>query len=370
MHELFNEVVNQNNAKSILQNVFESRRVPHAFLFYGPEGVGKFNTAIQFTKVLNSGYGINSKLILSKISSLLEPYIKLVIPLPRGKNETGEDSPTEKLPKEILELIYSEVNKKKENPYYRINIENANTIKINSIRDINKFINLEYSDINKRVVIIVNAHLMNDEAQNALLKNLEEPPMGVIFILLTSEKNKLLPTIISRCWEIDFDPLSPAEIELILKKFFKIEDEVVKNVSHFCDGSVYKAVQLLENDFEKMLEKTILILRYSLGKRYFTAYNELKKATENFTPNLMKLVIDLILKWFNDTMADKFFSGDLYFEKYRETIKKFNNRYTTVNLNETVVQLEKLRNLIDKNVNLNIISLCLIFELASITLRN
>ncbi len=145
MHELFDEIVGQKNTKTILEKICNSRRVPHAFLFNGPEGVGKFFTAIQFSKAINSFTDAGKKdSINEKIHSLREPYIKIIMPLPRGRNETGDDNPTEKLTKDTLETINSEISKKVENPYHKINVENANNIKFNSIRDVKKFINLEY----------------------------------------------------------------------------------------------------------------------------------------------------------------------------------------------------------------------------------
>ncbi|MFA3781906.1 ATP-binding protein [Melioribacteraceae bacterium 4301-Me] len=369
MQDFFNEIVNQNTAKNILQSIYNSGRVPHAFLFFGPEGVGKFNTAIQFAKILNSNTNTkNADAVISKINSFFEPYVKLVMPLPRGKNETGDDSPTEKLSDDVLETINLELQKKRDNLYHKITIENANSIKINSIRDIKRFIAFNYADVNKRIIIILEAHLMNEEAQNALLKSLEEPPEGIVFILLTSDKNKLLPTILSRCWQVDFEPLQPNDIEIILQKFFKIDRQISTHVSKFADGSVYKALQLIENDFEKLLETTIQILRYSLGKRYFTAYNALKEITNDFSNALLKMIIDLIIKWFDDTYKNKSSYDNYYFKDFLDTIEKFNNKFNSVDIPNVITNLERLKELIDKNVSLNIISLCLIFEIAAITI--
>jgi len=90
--------------------MFDQRRVPHAFLFSGPEGVGKFFTALQFAKMVNTTQDkANSLFINSKFSALQEPYIKLVFPLPRGKGESADDSATEKLSQDIIDSISDEI---------------------------------------------------------------------------------------------------------------------------------------------------------------------------------------------------------------------------------------------------------------------
>ena len=117
MKDVWNKLFEQVKVKEILTRIFDSRRVPHAFLFYGQEGVGKFFTAIQFAKLINSNYDYHSnETIWKRISALQEPYIKLILPLPRGKSETGDDSSTEKLSNDIIESILEELQKKKIKP--------------------------------------------------------------------------------------------------------------------------------------------------------------------------------------------------------------------------------------------------------------
>ena len=137
------------------------------------------------------------------------------MPLPRGKSETDQNDPYEKLSDDEIELINSEFQKKSKNLFYKIQIPRANFIKISSIRDIKKFLSLNYDDVKYRVILVSQAHLMNEESQNALLKNLEEPPDGVIFILCTPYPEKLRETIRSRCWKINFQPLENETIAKI-----------------------------------------------------------------------------------------------------------------------------------------------------------
>ena len=370
--EFLSDIVEQEKAKAILTRIYESRRVPHAFLFCGKDGVGKFNTAIQFAKLLNTGEEQSdfNTALNAKISSLNEPYIKLIMPLPRGKGEGGDDSAFDKLSKEIIENVTQEIKKKAANPYHKISIEDANTIKISSIREVKKFVSVQLDDVKFRVVIILDAHLMNDQAQNALLKNLEEPPEGIIFILITSNKEKLLHTIQSRCWTINFEPLSEASVTSIMKKYFLADDAVASKVAHFADGSVTDALSLTVSEFDSILEKTISILRFSLAKRYNSAYKELYNFLKDNSNDSITMLVRMIKTWTRDVAKNKSNIENYYFENYTDTLFKFNSRFSEVDITKLFSTLDSLDENYSKKVNLNVLSLNLIFEISSVSIGN
>ncbi|NOG96570.1 MAG: hypothetical protein HND52_01225 [Ignavibacteriae bacterium] len=370
MNNISSEIFGQQKALSILQKFSQSGKIPHALLFSGRDGIGKFYTAREFVKFINSD---NSNplppSVEKKIHHLSEPYIKYIFPLPRGKNETGDDTATSKLSKEVLEEIQAQLKLKSDNPYHKIIIEKANIIKISSIREIQKFISINYDDIKYRVIIIDNAHLMNHEAQNALLKNLEEPPHGVLFILLTSAISKLLPTIISRCWQVNFQPLLNDEVKSILINHFKIDGSIAKKAAFFSNGSVNTALQLIENDVEKLLEQTIFILRYSLAKRYSTAYRALNNLVKDAPAVKLPLIVDMMIKWFNDVSKNRHNFEDYHFEEYKDTILKFNDNFRNVEVYQQISKIDALQSYLSRNVSLNLITMNIILELASIRQR-
>lgn len=359
-------IYGQRTVLNQLKLIIKSKRIPNSFLFSGEEGIGKFYTALQFSQLLNSN---TKKDISSHIRKLEEPYIKYVFPLPRGRNEGIDDHPTAKLDASVVEEIQNEIEKKSANPYRKIRLEKAAGIKISSIRDIRKFVAFDYSDINYRIILIEDAHLMNNEAQNALLKNLEEPPEGIIFILVTSNTNLLLPTILSRCWQIRFAPLSREDVENILIEHFEIEKQKANAVSYFSDGSVSSALDLLEKDFEKLLDDTITILRYALGRRYNTAYKTFEFYIQENDTEVIVYIFRMILKWLNDIIKDRIDLNNIYFKKYEDTIKKFNSRFREENISESYINIEKYINVLKMNINLNIVVSSIILELASIGMQ-
>ncbi|MEE9449791.1 MAG: hypothetical protein V3V72_07020 [Ignavibacteriaceae bacterium] len=371
MKTVFQNIQSQSRVQKILTRFINTSKIPHALLFTGIEGTGKDYIAIKFAQELNlkSGKTNDREKQVKLISQLSEPYIKYVFPLPRGKNENDESSPTEKLSSQVIELVQGELKKKIENPYHRIIIPKANAIKINSIRDIKRFLSLDFSELNYRVIIISNAHLMNEPAQNALLKNLEEPPANVIFILTTTYPSRLRETIRSRCWNINFAPLAEEEVVNILRDFFGQDKEIAESVAPFSDGSVQTALKLIDMDFYNLRETTISILRYSLGRKFNSAFDEVNKVMANQSADNIKLVIKMIITWLNDLQKHRYQLKKYFFKEHVETLEKFNTKFPGVDLQNITFTLDKLSTLVKSNININLLTANLIFELSALAAK-
>ena len=103
--------------------------------------------------------------------------------------------------------------RKAKDPYHQIAIPRATGIKINSIREIRREAPLTSASQKRRMFILSNADMLTDVAAHTLLKTLEEPPAHCMLILTTSYRDELLPTILSRCQQVRFDPLSDVQIQ-------------------------------------------------------------------------------------------------------------------------------------------------------------
>ncbi|HEX9251461.1 MAG TPA: hypothetical protein VF870_04425 [Ignavibacteriaceae bacterium] len=370
MSIFLDEIAGNDKVKIILSNILQSGNIPHAFLFTGADGVGKENAAICFTKALNQNIKSNekSKSISALIDNLTEPYIKYILPLPRGKSETDQNDPYEKLNEDEIDLINSEFKKKSQNHFYKIQIPRANFVKISSIRDIKKFLSFNYEDIKYRVILISQAHLMNEEAQNALLKNLEEPPEGVVFILCTPSPEKLRETIRSRCWNVHFQPLTQNDLSNILIEKFEMEYPIVKEVVPFSGGSVQTAISLIENNFEDLLDKTIKILRYSFGKKYHSALMEFEEMLSESDTLRIKLVITMIIIWLNDFQKYRLNEqNSVFFSKQIETLDKFKAKFPDVDVADVANNLDRISSSFKNNINLNIAVSNIVFQLSKLT---
>lgn len=367
MSQYLDQIVGQTKVVNLLNNFLNTDRIPHAFLFSGENGLGKEHAALCFSKQLNST--LNSEELINQISNLAEPYVKYIFPLPRGKNESDESSPYEKLTPDEMSTIKEELQKKIINPFYKISIPKANQIKVNSIRDLRKFLSMSYSDINYRMVIISDAHLMNEEAQNTLLKNLEEPPAGVIFILITSKPLMLRETIRSRCWEIKFNYLKNEDIIFILSKYFSCNNVEAENYAAFSLGSINEAFLLEGINFNDFLDKTIVILRFALGRKFHSAIDEINKLVVNDVESF-KLLLFLTLRWFNDLQKFKAGKEISFFINHKETFQKFLTKFPEINYLNIVSKIENLIFLCSKNITLNILISDLVVELGKFTIKS
>ncbi len=242
-------------------------------------------------------------------------------------------------------------------------------LKISSIREIKKYLSINYDEIKHRMIIIEEAHLLSVEAQNALLKSLEEPPEGVIFVLISDKPEMLLTTIKSRCWELTFSPLTDENIENILTNNFMIDGTTAKSVIPFSDGSIHRVFILLNFGFENLIDATINILRYSMGKRYNTAIKIFHSAIEENPKILLPIIIQLMIIWFTDVQKQKFGFSNIQFQKSLNTINKFIEKFNSAELDKIIFQLTDLNKNIDFSINLNLLILNIIFNLSAIVKR-
>lgn len=208
----FAHLVGQEPIATTLRQAIKQGRVSHSYLFCGPRGTGKTTTARILAKAVNcldvrDGDPCNDCLICRSINE--------------GR---------------FLDII---------------ELDAASNRGIDEIRDIREKVNFAPVAGVRKVYIIDEAHMLTDQASNAFLKTLEEPPAHVIFILCTTEANKILPTIISRCQRFDFRRI-PGDIirqrltEIIQGEGVVVEPEALRLVARFSSGSLRDAENLLE----------------------------------------------------------------------------------------------------------------------------
>ncbi len=188
---LFNKEVN-----TYLDNIIKNKSFANGYIFYGAEGVGKKQTAFQFIKEIFK-QSSPSENIEEKITNNNHPDFLIIEPDSFMGTKNSISSNLEKTIKSGSEII-----------------------KIAQIRNIKTFLGQKSINSEKKIILIIDSHLLNEAASNCLLKTLEEPSNG-IFILLTSQLNLLLDTIISRCQIIRFRSLSSKQIKSIFEDYLE-----------------------------------------------------------------------------------------------------------------------------------------------------
>ena len=170
--QTFDDVVGQDHVVRTLRNAITRNRIAHAYLFVGPRGTGKTSTARIFAKALNCTGG--------------------------PKADFSADDPA---CKSIAEGSHLDV----------IEIDGASNNGVDQVRDLRDTVRYAPAQGKFKVYIIDEVHMLSVQAFNALLKTLEEPPEHVKFVFATTDPQKVLPTIVSRCQRFDLKPI-PAEL--------------------------------------------------------------------------------------------------------------------------------------------------------------
>ncbi len=209
----FNEVIGQSHITNVLKKALSSNKIAQAFLFTGPRGVGKTTCARILAKTLNCQ----------------DPSID---------NEPCNTC--------------SSCESFNQNSSFNISeLDAASNNSVDNIRDLINQVRFQPQQGKYRIFIIDEVHMLSLAAFNAFLKTLEEPPEHAIFILATTEKHKIIPTILSRCQIFDFNRIKTKDIsdflgEVCSKEGIKAEEEALNLIAQKADGALRDALSIFD----------------------------------------------------------------------------------------------------------------------------
>ena len=252
----FENVVSQTTIIQTLENSIKTSHIGHAYLFSGPRGTGKTTAAKIFARAVNC---LNYK------DGLCNECKNCIY--------SGQ--------KECMDII---------------EIDAASNNGVDEIRELRSKVKILPSELKYKVYIIDEVHMLSIGAFNALLKTLEEPPEHVIFILATTDPQKIPNTIISRCQTFQFKKISPNDIKQMLEKIalnekIEIEDEVLTSIASASDGGLRDAIGLLDK-----------LSSYKLGK---ITYNDFLTMNGQIIENELLEFENSILAYKTDVMLEK-----------------------------------------------------------------
>ena len=369
---IYSNLIINNEVKDKINSFYLNARLPNAFIFHGTEGIGKEAHAIEFFAFINcekkSSYescGICPS--CKKTAILQHEFLNIITPLPKGKSTNKNINPIDCLTEKERKTLLEQISKKSKDPYCKIKIDKANTILINSIKHIKKNINLSISNNNVMVHLIFEAEKLcfpNQEAANSLLKILEEPKENNLFILITSDINKIIDTILSRCTQIYFPEIKQSQIKSKLQEEKNINNTNAEIISKISFGNIREAYSLadsFDNDI-KIIRKSIEAIIDNDIKSWNSLFNY------NNKEQIQKL-LNLLIITFRD-ISFYFQNSKLCFSNFEDLYKKFINCYPSNNYRDSIKIINNANDYILRNGNLRLITLSLFFELLNLFKEN
>lgn len=310
---MWNNVIGQERVKQVLISAIEHERIPSAYLFYGPEGVGKDAAAIELAKAINCLTPKNNGTEACdecascvQIDDLTSPSLHFVFALAKDVETPGSGA---NVKEDELEIIRDQITRKANDPYHNIEIPRAHAIQIGQVRELRLQLTRSVAGSKKRVVIISEADMMNQQAQNAFLKTLEEPNPNTLLILTSSNSTRLYPTILSRCQEIRFDLLSSEEIAQALTTRNNIPKEQAEFLSRLAGGSYSYALSLTGEDVKQMRNEIVSFLRMGLSRSRRSALKEIDAFVPRTSGSFLEKRtaveqrLQLLALWLRDALA-------------------------------------------------------------------
>ena len=324
----FNNIIGHEEIIRHLQNAIKTGKVSHSYIFTGRPGSGK--------KLLASTYAMT----LQCEAKGTEPCQKCV----SCKKASGKNHP---------DIIF-------------VTHEKPGTITIDEIRDQvihDVAVKPYYSE--HKIYVIPDAEMMTVQAQNALLKTIEDPPEYAVIMLLTSNIDALLPTIQSRCVRLDLKVVDDRLVKKYLMERLHVPDYQAEIDASFAQGSIGKAKEAATSeDFSQMTQNALKVLKYVNTMEVYELSDEIKKLTEE-KQNIGDY-LDIFQFWLRDVLMFKATReiDNLVFKQEINYIKEQASERSYENLEKILEALEKTKVRLRANVNFE-----LALELLFLTIR-
>lgn len=366
-------VIGQTRVKNALISALRADRLTHAYLFYGPEGVGKDAMALELARVLHCQSGTEQACdrcaSCVQMNTLQHPDVRFVIALPVGKGEKADDPPLARLADADVKVIQEQLLLKGSNPYHRVTIPRASIIKINSIREVRRESAMSTSDGRRRVIILSHADEMGDEASNTLLKTLEEPSGNTMLVLTTSRRDALLPTIQSRCQALRFDSLTEENICTALTERNGVDLQQASVVARLANGSYGTALDLLQEDCARRREEVVSFVLHALGGNMVALIEHIEQLSASRDREVVTRFLQMLLMWFRDALVSVHGREVINLDQ-QDPILRFIRKFPDADLTRVITDIEKAISLIERNIYITLVLLHLSVQLREHILRN
>lgn len=357
----WSEVVGQERVKEVLRSSLAQDRISHAYLFYGPYGVGKRAMALAFAKAIycskgEDGEPCNQCSDCTRIQRMIHPDVRFFYPA--SKNVTVTE-------------IAERVQKLGEDPYLTVDFVRQPTSKAGNrqviypiafIHDQVKPI-LDYKSFegNYKVIVIMGAEALTEQTANAFLKMLEEPTERTVFILITERPDRLLQTILSRCQPVRFDRLSGEQIQEALSKRIGVSREDALSQAMLADGSLSVAMDLVDDEESMAFRREMLQFLRDIYSNQVPKVVERFENLSSMSLDQIKLFLSLLLGLVRDLILVRELGSKaaIVYVDDRADLVRFCKNLPDARLGQMVDLTEEAINLVSRNVRVQLVLMSL-----------
>ncbi len=362
----WSDVINQARVCEALRRTVANGRVAHAYLFHGPDGVGKRAVGLELARALqceradgsenDGGEACGRCLACTKVRRMLHPDVHVLFPYPKG---TDQDDLAQRIA-ELGRAPYTALDYARrpslDDPAKTSNKQVMyHTARIHE--DLLRPISLKPLEGRYKIALVTDVDLMRTEAANAFLKLLEEPPPQTVFVLTTSRPDRLLPTILSRCQRLRFEALAAEDVEAALVRREGVPEGRAATLARMADGSYSRALDLAQN--EELMASRALVLDY-----FRLAYVQdaaklapLVEEIKNLGRERVKGVLRLMLRWLRDLVLYRALGEEAALVNVDQAaaVERFCNNVPQADLEAMAAQVEAAIEMTERNVHLTLV---------------
>ena len=327
----FDSIIDQDRPVGILTTFLQNGTIPHALLFTGIEGVGKESAALAFAMACNCTGEISS-------TTRQETKIPCGICKPCRKIEAGNHP-------DIIRV-------KPSGPF----------IKIDQIRSLCQTLAMKPYEARRRVVIITDAQAMNPAAGNALLKMLEEPPVRTILILVATHPSDLLPTIVSRCQQLRFKPISNKYLESVLVQDHELDAGEAMIITTMAGGSLSRALRMHRTQWANRRNWLIK----EMDSLSSVSVNRLLAFGEQLSKNkdILQDSLEVMKSWLRDLVVGKLNPERVINQDLAQKIQQASQKMSIASLLDKIDTIQATQNAIRAGTNLRLALETMVLRLA------
>lgn len=336
-------IIGQPRIRRILERLRSSGHLPHALLFWGPEGSGKTAAAIELARSLHcergEGGACEECAACSRSRSLGHPDFNVIVP---AMKSTKDD--------EIRRVAQEAVT----DPYGYPLPDEGTSVVVERLREAVKEFTYGSFEGGWRTMVFLDAHRIRPEAANILLKTLEEPPERSLMLLTAPAPERLLPTIVSRCQSLAFAPLARADLKKYLISLTSVSETVAGDAADASGGNLRRAIALTNEDVAGLQTRAHRFLEALVtggDAQTFVALEQLASDKQEVFDVLRAAEV-----WLADTLRFRL-RGEVAFSQGAprlEVLGQLSTLYDERLIDTAAREIERIREMNRRNINLQV----------------